>query len=221
MAGKKYDTNEIKTITALYANTPSVDIANKLGITLSRVYSFAFKQGLKKSPAYFLSDACGRLTTGKVIGYNTQYKKGHTPKNKGKKQSEYMSAAAIQRTTHTRFKKGQAPHNTNAQGDGAILIRTDKNSKKYKYIRLSLGLWVPYHQHLWWQANGKYNSRSHCLWFINGNSLDVRLDNLELITRAENALRNRNKFKALPQPLQQTKKLLNKLKNKIHATKNI
>ncbi len=39
------------------------------------------------------------------------FQKGHTPMNKGLKQSEYMTPGAIERTKATRFKKGNVPHN--------------------------------------------------------------------------------------------------------------
>ena len=36
-----------------------------------------------------------------------QFPKGHVPRNKGKKQTDFMSAEAIERTKATRFQKGQ------------------------------------------------------------------------------------------------------------------
>ena len=40
-----------------------------------------------------------------------RFKKGEPSPNKGKRQCEFMSASAIEKTKPTRFKKGQTPHN--------------------------------------------------------------------------------------------------------------
>jgi hypothetical protein len=124
---------------------------------------------------------------------DSRIKPGHTPLNKGKKQSEYMSAEAIERTKSTRFKKGQLPSNTKDR-DGVIVIRHDhphRNSgnRKLKFIRISLGKWQMYHQYKWEKKNGKVPA-GHCLWFKDGDSLNCKLQNIELITRKENYLRN-------------------------------
>lgn len=103
-----------------------------------------------------------------------------------------MTPDAIEKTKGTRFKKGQLPHNTKSR-DGVITIRHDhpdrNNGRSYKYIRVSLGKWVPYHRYLWEKKYGKIPS-GHCLWFKDGNSLNCRPSNLELITRKENYDRN-------------------------------
>jgi len=112
------------------------------------------------------------------------FKKGIVPWNTGHKGVHYSPA--------TEFKKGNLPPNT--KYDGCITIRNshkDRNDKPYKYIRLAKAKWQPYHQYVWEQHNGKI-PKGKILWFINGDSLDVRIENLELITRQEQADRNRN-----------------------------
>lgn len=121
------------------------------------------------------------------------FPKGHVPVNKGLKLSEYMTAEQIEKVKQTSFKKGNIPHNTATEGDGAIRIRHDhKNrsgNRKYKFIRLSLGKWELLHKYMWEKENGPV-PEGHCLWFKNQDSLDCRLENLELITREENMRRN-------------------------------
>lgn len=120
-----------------------------------------------------------------------QFKPGLVPVNKGKKQTEYMSAEAIERTKSTRFKKGIVPHNSYNE-PGKIVTRTDhkdRSGRKYKWLCLKLGVWVLYHKHLWEQKNGKVPA-GHCLWFKDGDSMNCNLENLELITRKENRFRN-------------------------------
>lgn len=120
---------------------------------------------------------------------NSQFKKGHASFNKGKKQHEYMSKEAIARTKATRFKKGDLPPNTK-EGPGTIVVRNESNGKyPYKYICIDYAHWELLHLHLWEKENGKV-PEGHCLWFIDGDTMNTDLSNLELITRAENILRN-------------------------------
>jgi predicted transcriptional regulator len=122
---------------------------------------------------------------------NSFFQKGMIPVNKGMKQSEYMSAEAISKSLRSRFQKGNIPHNTKPR-DGVISIRTDhvnRKGKQYKWIRLAPGKWELYHKYLWEVKNGKV-PKGHCLWFKDGNPLNCKLSNLELITRKENYLRN-------------------------------
>lgn len=150
----------------------------------------------------------------KMLG---QKKKGNVPMNKGRKQSDYMTAEAIERTKKTRFQKGQLPHNTKEK-DGVITIRKDQmkggNIIQYKYIRLALGKWYPYHQHIWEKKHGRI-PEGMCLWFKDGNSLNCTLRNLELITRAENM--RRNSIQRYPQEVQSSIKLLAKLNKKLKS----
>lgn len=115
-------------------------------------------------------------------------KKGNVPSNKGKKQVDYMSPEAIDRCAATRFKKGNKPHNT-YERDGIISSRIDTTGRLYLYIRTSPGKWELYHKYLWEQKNGEVPP-SHCLWFKDGNSTNVSLENLECISRKENYMRN-------------------------------
>jgi hypothetical protein len=59
----------------------------------------------------------------------TAFKKGHVPVNKGKKQTEFMTREAIERTKNTRFKKGHLPHNSIGVRDGDIRIRHDHKNR--------------------------------------------------------------------------------------------
>lgn len=152
----------------------------------------------------------------------SQFKPGQTSFNKGRKQTEYMSKEAIERTKKTRFKKGNEPHNTKEK-DGVISIRYDhknRNGKPYKYIRLSKGVWFPLHQYKWELKNGK-QPKGTVLRFKDGNTLNCTLKNLELISRSENMARNT--IHRYPNDLKQLIRLNNKLKRKAneHKKQNI
>lgn len=122
-------------------------------------------------------------------GRTGRFDSGHTPFNNGKKQIEYMSAEAIERTRATQFKKGNVSHNI--KHDGAVVKRADG----YVYIRQSTNNWVALHRHLWEMEHGPI-PEGMVLIFKNGNAEDCSLENLELITRGENAKRNHNTDKA-------------------------
>ena len=123
-----------------------------------------------------------------------RFKNGQTPSNKGKKQSQYMTPEAIARTAKTRFKKGQTPHNCYNEV-GKIVTRAATpplgagGNKPYKYICIALAKWELYHRYLWQKAHGAI-PQGHCIWFIDGDSLNCTIENLECITRKENRFRN-------------------------------
>lgn len=151
---------------------------------------------------------------------DSQFYKNHTPFNKGLRQADYMSKEMIKRTIATRFKKGQKPHNT-AKADGVISVRCHRNrgDKVYLYRRLSLGNWRPLHQVRWEMFRGPVPD-GYCLWFIDGDTMNIKLSNLEMITRAENARRNKSRFEALPPDLKKAVITLNKFKKVINEKQN-
>jgi hypothetical protein len=119
----------------------------------------------------------------------SRFQKGHSTFNKGKKQTEYMSAEAIERTKKTRFKKGDLPH-TAKEGAGTISIRKESQSQlSYKYICIEYANWKLLHLHLWELENGEV-PEGHCLWFKDNDTMNCEPSNMELITRAENLRRN-------------------------------
>lgn len=141
---------------------------------------------------------------------SARFKPGSVSFNTGKKQTEYMSAEAIEKTKAFRFHKGYVPPNTRT--DGEFSDRMDKSGYTYRYIRTSLAKWELYHRIVWQQAHGTIPSGS-LITFKDGNALNCSLNNLEVITKRENAIRNRAKFLILPKELQKTKVLLTKIKN--------
>lgn len=131
---KKYDwTKEMdERLMAEYPDKRSDILAKEIGVPLYTLYNRAYKFGLKKSVAFLNSEDCGRLVKGSTRkeGIRHQYKKGHIPTNKGKKQIEYMTPEGIEKTKATRFQKGQLP--TNTLHNYAITQRTDSKGRTYK-----------------------------------------------------------------------------------------
>lgn len=129
-------------------------------------------------------------------GIKTTFKKGQVPFNKGMKQSDYMSAEAIERTKNTRFQKGQDPINWQPIGyeritrDGytEVKVRDEKGVHSTKNFELK-------HRVLWEKHHGEI-PESHIVIFKNGNPQDVRLENLMMVHRGIGAQLNRQGLKS-------------------------
>jgi len=189
-----YTTEEIAVITAFYKNEGATYCA---GLMPGRKPS-SVKQKARKLGFYYEGDKLGC------------FKEGHTPANKGAKMPNHVYEAA----KATMFKKGFKPANT--KFDGAISLRKDNSGYVYKFIRLKCAKWVQLHRYVWEQANGLIPDK-HIIRFINGNTLDVRLDNLELLSMDKNAIINRHA--KYPRSLQESIYQFHKLNREINAKK--
>lgn len=124
-------------------------------------------------------------------GLTGHFPKDHEPFNKGRKQSEYMTADAINRTKPTQFKTGDKPANYRPVGSERI-------DNKDGYIVMKVrdkGTWPERWRHkhcvIWEQAHGEIPD-GHMVIFLNGDKTDIRLENLALISRASNARMNQS-----------------------------
>ncbi len=152
-------------IKAHYETKTALEIANLYGCSIGSVKNNVFKLGLKKEN-------------------KTRFKTGHTPANKGKKQLEYMSQEAIEKSSVGRYKKGQLPTNTKYDGHERI------DADGYTMVRVSVGNYMQKHRYIWQCAHGPI-PKNHIVIFVDGNRQNIVLENLKLITFAENAERSR------------------------------
>ncbi len=107
-----------------------------------------------------------------------------SPGTKGKKAYKLAGPGG----TATQFKKGAEPHNT--KFDGCISVRSNNRTGcKAPFIRLSKTKWVLLSRHLWEQAYGQIPN-GMVVRFKDGNFNNHSIENLELITRKENMLKN-------------------------------
>lgn len=189
-----------------YLSKPVKRLANELGTTYGRIMRF-----LKKNNLQIPKDVIEKR---KLIG---RKKKGDIPFNKGKKQTDYMTSEAISNSKNTRFKKGHKPHNTNPKGNGAIVIRRDTSGRDYKYIRIRKGVWELYHRILWEKEKGKIPD-GYIVVFKDNNPLNTNIENLELITKAENMYRNSKHD--YPKEIIPSLVLNKQLENKLNNLKN-
>jgi len=137
---------------------------------------------------------------------DSRYAKGSVSFNKGLKQTDFMSQEQITRSAKTRFKKGQTPHNTKA--DGCLTIRTDKSGRAYQYYRIAQGVWQFLHVKVWIDNNGPVPDRM-VIVFKDGNTMNCTINNLEMISREE--LMQRNTIHRFPTELKEIIRLSNKL----------
>jgi hypothetical protein len=139
---------------------------------------------------------------------DSQIKPGNISFNKGKKQIEYMSADAIERSKATRFKKGHHIHNKKPLGsqritkDGYLEIKTQEPNK-----------WEQYHRLIWEETFGPI-PKDKIVRFITKDKMNVHPFNLELIDRKIN-MKN-NTIHRYPMEVKQSIRILSKLKKRIN-----
>lgn len=202
-------------LTGRTTSTPEIDVILREEYLTVNVNQLAIKVGRSETLVKCRLRQLGLEIPQEIRDYRKtigQRIKGDIPFNKGKKQVEYMTPEAIERTKVTRFKKGQCPHNTYGN-DGAISIRRDNTGRPYKFIRVSVGKWELLHRYLWMQANGAVPD-GRIVVFKDGNTMNCDVSNLELITLKENM--SRNTLHQYPESLKKIIKLNNKLKKTIH-----
>ena len=192
-----------KILEILYPYVPARALADYLGLTISQVYNRSYRIGIKKDPK--VKKAINRaliLNAGK----NTRFEKGNKSWNEGKKCPNLLLTNAAK----TMFKPGNKPFNSKEQN--AISIRIDTSGKQYQYYKIADSQWVLYHRWLWEQANGPIPAK-HIVRFIDGNTMNVELSNLECIPMSENA--NRNTIHRFHDDLKKLIRLKSKLNKKI------
>jgi len=186
-------------------------IADDLGLTYSQVANRAFTMGLKKTLEFKRSELSGRqnLING---GKKFRFTPGHTPFNKGKE----MPTEVYEKVKATMFKKGNRPYNW--KPDGSIVERkdTDLSGRVYLYYKISDSKWILYHNKVWIDHNGPIPKGS-LIRFIDGNTRNCDITNLEMVSMKDNM--ERNSIQRFPQEIQQVIKLTSKLNKKINGKK--
>lgn len=210
-AGKRlWSAEDDQALRDCYPHVRTTTLAAVLRRTLTATYGRARLLALAKSPAYLESPAACRLRRAgdEHPGRATQFTKGHVSPTKGLRRPGYGPG----RMKTTQFKPGGTNHNVMPIGSTRLV-------EGYVYRKVSAVRYVPYtvnwkpeHHLIWIAARGPIPP-GHALRFTNGNRLDVRLDNLELITRR--ALLARNSIHTLPPVLAETVRLLASLNRQL------
>lgn len=139
-------------------------------------------------------------------GIDTRFKKGQVPANKGKK--------GINKANKTSFKKGNIPANRKPIGserkdkrDGSILIKVqDGNLTKN---------WMSKSRYIYEQAYGKI-PKGYKVIFADKNNQNFDLDNLILVSSAEELIMNRRKLIKNDKELTKTGAVIAKVIDKVN-----
>lgn len=190
-----------------YPHDPTPAIARALRRTIYSIYGRADKLELTKSATYLASPSACRLRRGNNVGAAFRFQKGHVPANKGLRRPGWSAG----RMKETQFKKGYRqrwrPVGSTRLVDGYV-YRKVSDTPNVSWTKN----WKPDHVLAWTSAHGSIPA-GHALAFKNGDRTDIRLDNLECISRRE--LMTRNSVHNLPKPLAKTIQLLGALNHQI------
>ncbi|TXD45890.1 HNH endonuclease [Polaribacter sp. IC073] len=183
-----------------FLNIPVKRLADDVGATYGRIMRF-----LKNNNLVIPKELIAQR---KQDSYK---KKGSIPFNKGLKQKEYMSLAAINKTKETRFKKGCVPANILKLGterftkDGYLEIKINNPSK-----------WELKQRNVYKKHSKEDLKKGDIIIFIDRNKRNFEASNLKKITKSENM--DRNTIHRYPKEMRQNlillKKITRTLKNK-------
>ena len=147
-------------------------------------------------------------------GLTGRFEKGRSPWNAGKKIGNNPGSAK------TQFKPGILPPNTkpigyervNRGGYTEVKIRMRKSRRDCN------DNYVLKHRYLWEQANGPIPD-GYIVAFRDGNRANFALENLVLITKAQNAVMNKSRLRSREPEYMETSVLLADLKQAVHQAK--
>lgn len=218
-AGKRlWNPEDDALLVARYPNERTFFVARDLRRTVSSAYQRASLLGLVKTAEYLASAEACRLRRGDHVGAATRFPKGHVPANKGLRRPGWGPG----RMKDTQFKpgvrQGIAARNWRPVGtvlvdsDGYLRVKVREARPGEAYGFGNSRAWPQLHRHAWERVHGPVPP-GHAVFFRNGDRRDVRLENLQLVSRRE--LMARNTVHNLPKPLAQTIQLLGALNRQI------
>lgn len=208
MHGRPYTREEDEIIISMYPEHYAKEIAPLLGRTLSSVYQRAKHLGVESSEGKI--QRSGRESSQNPNVIKTQFKKGRVSHNKGQK----MPPEVYEKVKATMFKKGNLPANHRKVGservnvDGYIEVKVAEPNK-----------WRLKHRIVWEEHNGPI-PKGYNIQFKNRISTDCRIENLYILSRAEQ-MRTENGITArYPEELRKVIQLKGALKRAIKRRDN-
>ncbi|MDR0874192.1 MAG: HNH endonuclease [Prevotellaceae bacterium] len=199
-------------IRANYSNKNTSDLSAEMGISQSKINNFAFRNKLKKSPELLKKTHSKIISDPNHGSHHTRLQKGNVPKNKGKRWEEYTRKPIPEGMKKTQFKKGNVPVQHREVGSE----RVEKDG--YIYIKIAEpNQWQSKHRYIWEQHNGEIPTGCN-VQFRDGNRENFALDNLYLISRAEQLKNENSMYVNYPKEIQlaiQAKGALKRQINKI------
>ena len=205
----KWTQEEIDILSSLYPNHYAREIAGILGRGISSIHCKAQALGIESSREK--NQRAGYEASKSPASIARRFQNGSVPLNKGKKVSPEIYA----KMQPTMFKKGQTPVNHRDVGservnvDGYIEIKVAEPNR-----------WRLKHRVIWEQVNGAI-PKGYNVQFKNHNSQDCRIENLYLISKAEQMAKENSFWAKYPKEIQEIIQLKGVVNRAIHkAEKN-
>lgn len=204
MRYKYWTQQEIDTLTRMYPNHYAREIAEILGRGISSIHCKAHSLGLESSLEKI--QRTGYEASKSPASIAARFQKGSVPLNKGKKVSPYVYS----KMQPTMFKKGQRSHNHKEVGseridrDGYIMVKVAEPNR-----------WRLKHRIIWEEVNGEI-PKGYNVQFKNHNPLDCRIENLYMISKAEQMATENSMYARYPKELQDVMHLKGVVNRAIH-----
>lgn len=204
MIRKIWTQEEVDILSRMYPDHFAREIAEILGRRTVDIYRKAHLLGLRSSEGKIRRSGMMSVNNPKTIA--TRFKKGNVPQNKGKR----MSPETYSRVARTMFKKGHTPVNHREVGservnvDGYIEIKVAEPNR-----------WRLKHRVIWEEANGEI-PKGHNIQFKNHNPLDCVIENLYLISRADQMSKENSFHARYPEELREVIHLKGVVNRAIH-----
>lgn len=205
----KWTQEEIEILSRLYPNHYAREIAGILGRGISSIHCKAQALGIESSKEKI--QRTGYEASKSPASIAARFPKGHIPDNKGKR----VSPETYAKCQPTMFKKGQTPLNHREVGSERVNV--------YGYIEIKVAepnRWRLKHRVIWEQVNGAI-PKGFNVQFKNHNPLDCRIENLYLISKAEQMAKENSFWAKYPKEIQEIIHLKGVVNRAIHkAEKN-
>lgn len=167
-------------------------VNKKFGLNITQTQMKSFKTNHKISSG--------------LTGY---FRKGIAPSNKGKK----MSPQQYEKCKATMFRKGHTPSNHRPVGSERI------NVEGYIEIKVAEpNKWKPKHRTVWEAAHGKVKKGMKII-FLDGDKLNVDLDNLAEVTSEELLILNKQKLEGSGKEIMKCRVTMAKIEKKTRERK--
>lgn len=181
---RRWTQQELDFLLKTYPTRSNSELCGLLHRSKSSIQLKAQKLGLAKTPKAYAK-----------LRAEHQFKKGHTPFNKGKKQEFFMSPEGRESASRTQFKKGVCYETSPTYRPvGYESIRRDKHGIPYAWVKVDENKrMVMKHRWVWEQAHGPI-PKGRVIMFVDGNTLNCAIENLRLLTRSEQCRQNQRKI---------------------------
>lgn len=209
MIRKVWTKSEIDILSRMYPDHFAQEIAVILGRSVRSVYDKARLLCLECSKDKIRRS--GLMSSNHPNCVAARFPKGHIPDNKGKR----VSPKTYAECQPTMFKKGQTPLNHRDVGSERVNV--------YGYIEIKVAepnRWRLKHRVIWEQVNGAI-PKGFNVQFKNHNRQDCRIENLYLISKAEQMAKENSFWAKYPKEIQEIIHLKGVVNRAIHkAEKN-